>query len=139
MKELLMNLNQMGKTIIISSHILSELSEMCNSIGIMNHGRLITAGRMEDITMQLGNGNKIHVSVKGNMDVAVRTVQEFAGVQIQSVMEHELTIVCNCSDEEISGMIGQMIYNGAVLSGFNREEGNLESLFMQLTGGEENA
>lgn len=139
MKELLMNLNQMGKTIIISSHILSELSEMCNSIGIMNHGRLITAGRMEDIMMQLGNGNKIHVSVKANMDVAVRTVQEFAGVQIQSVMEHELTIVCNCSDEEISGMIGQMIYNGAVLSGFNREEGNLESLFMQLTGGEENA
>lgn len=139
MKELLMNLNQMGKTIIISSHILSELSEMCNSIGIMNHGRLITAGRMEDIMMQLGNGNKIHVSVKANMDVAVRTFQEFAGVQIQSVMEHELTIVCNCSDEEISGMIGQMIYNGAVLSGFNREEGNLESLFMQLTGGEENA
>ncbi|MDE6738324.1 MAG: ABC transporter ATP-binding protein, partial [Lachnospiraceae bacterium] len=45
MKELLKNLHSMGKTIVISSHILSELSEMCNSIGIMNRGQLITAGR----------------------------------------------------------------------------------------------
>ncbi|MDE5950863.1 MAG: ABC transporter ATP-binding protein, partial [Acetatifactor sp.] len=52
MKELLLNLRSMGKTIVISSHILSELSEMCNSIGIMNRGQLITAGRIEDIMQQ---------------------------------------------------------------------------------------
>ena len=49
MKELLMNLRGMGKTIIISSHILSELSEMCNSIGIMDHGKLVAAGKIEDV------------------------------------------------------------------------------------------
>lgn len=48
MKELLKNLHSMGKTILISSHILSELSQMCTSIGIMNHGQLITSGRIEE-------------------------------------------------------------------------------------------
>lgn len=57
MKELLMNLHSMGKTIVISSHILSELSEMCTSIGIMNSGQLITAGRIEDIMQQLSGGS----------------------------------------------------------------------------------
>lgn len=136
MKELLMNLNKMGKTIIISSHILSELSEMCSSIGIMNRGRLITAGRMEDIMQQMTGGNKINISVKTNMETAVRIVKEFADVSVQSVMEHELIITCNGGDEEVSAMIGQMIANGVILTGFKKEEGNLESLFMQLTGGE---
>ena len=49
MKELLQNLRSMGKTIVISSHILSELAEMCNSIGIMDHGKLVEAGNIEDV------------------------------------------------------------------------------------------
>jgi ABC-2 type transport system ATP-binding protein len=136
MKELLMNLNKMGKTIIISSHILSELSEMCNSIGIMNHGRLVTAGRIEDIMQQMTGGNQIEISVKSDMEMAVRIVKEFPNVSIQSVLEHQLVVNCNGSDEEISAMIGQMIGQGVILTGFKKEEGNLEALFMQLTGGE---
>ena len=53
MKELLLNLKSMGKTIVISSHILSELSEMCNSIGIMNRGHLVTAGKIDDVMSQV--------------------------------------------------------------------------------------
>lgn len=135
MKELLMNLNQMGKTIIISSHILSELSEMCNSIGIMNHGRLVAAGRIDDILQRMNGDNRINISVKANMETAVRVAQEFFSASIQSVLEHELVISFGGGDEELSAMIGQMIANGVVLTGFKKEEGNLEALFMQLTGG----
>ncbi len=49
MKELLQDLRSMGKTIVISSHILWELAEMCNSIGIMDHGKLVEAGNIEDV------------------------------------------------------------------------------------------
>lgn len=135
MKELLKNLHSMGKTIVISSHILSELSEMCNSIGIMNHGQLITAGRIEDIMQQLSGGKRIHVQVASGMENAMRILKEQADARIESVRENEIILLFSGADEQMSALIGCMIQNQVVLTGFYREEGSLESLFMQLTGG----
>lgn len=134
MKELLKNLHSMGKTIVISSHILSELSEMCTSIGIMNGGQLITAGRIEDIMQQLGGGRRIHIQIVSDMETAVRLLKEQANVRVESVRENEIIVSNNGTDEEISALIGRLIQNEVVLTGFYREEGSLESLFMQLTG-----
>ncbi len=67
MKELLKNLHSMGKTIVISSHILSELSEMCTSIGIMNHGQLVMAGRIEDIMQQVAGGRRIRIQAASRL------------------------------------------------------------------------
>ena len=135
MKELLKNLHSMGKTIVISSHILSELSEMCTSIGIMNGGQLITAGRIEDIMQQLGGGKRIHIQIISDMEAAVRLLKEQANVRVESVRENEIIVLNNGTDEEISALIGRLIQNQVVLTGFYREEGSLESLFMPLTGG----
>lgn len=135
MKELLMNLHSMGKTIVISSHILSELSEMCTSIGIMNSGQLITAGRIEDIMQQLSGGKRIHIRLASGMETAVRILKEQAGTVVESVRENEMIITNQGTDEQISALIGHLIQNQVVLTGFYREEGSLESLFMQLTGG----
>ncbi|MCI8264998.1 MAG: ABC transporter ATP-binding protein [Lachnospiraceae bacterium] len=137
MKELLKNLHSMGKTILISSHILSELSEMCTSIGIMNHGQLITAGRIEEIMYQLSGGKRIHIQISSEMETAVRILKEHAGVVLESVMENEAIITNSGTDEEISALIGALLQNKVILTGFYKEEGNLESLFMQLTGGGE--
>lgn len=137
MKELLKNLHTMGKTIVISSHILSELSEMCTSIGIMNHGELVASGRIEDIMTQIAGGRRIHIQVASNMENAVRVAKEQAGVTVESIRENEMIIINNKTDEETSMFIGQLIQNQVVLTGFFREEGSLESLFMQLTGTEE--
>lgn len=135
MKELLKNLHSMGKTIVISSHILSELSEMCNSIGIMNRGQLVRAGRIEDIMQQIAGGKRINIHVASGMEPAVRMMKEQAGVRVESVRENELIISHGGTDEEICALISCLIQNGVVLTGFHREEGNLETLFMQLTGG----
>ncbi len=137
MKELLKNLHSMGKTILISSHILSELSQMCTSIGIMNHGQLITSGRIEEIMVQLSGGNRIHIQIASGMETAVRILQEHAGIVLESVRENEVIVTSSSTDEEISALIGALIQNEVILTGFYREEGNLESLFMQLTGGGE--
>ena len=137
MKELLKNLHSMGKTIVISSHILSELSEMCSSIGIMNHGQLVTAGRIEDIMQQISGGSRIHIHVASEIESAVRTLKEQPGVTVESVRENELIITFGGTDEEVSALIGRLIQNQVILTGFHREEGSLESLFMQLTGGAE--
>ena len=135
MKELLKNLHSMGKTIVISSHILSELSEMCNSIGIMNHGQLITAGRIEYIMQKISGGKKMHIQIASGMESAIRILKEQVGARIESVRENEIIMLFNGADEEISALIGLMLQNQVVLGGFYREEGSLESLFMQVTGG----
>ncbi|MCM1049246.1 MAG: ABC transporter ATP-binding protein [Clostridiales bacterium] len=135
MKELLKNLHSMGITIIISSHILSELSEMCTSIGVMNYGNLMLAGRMEDIMKQISGARRIHIRIISEMEQAVRVMQEQALVKIESVRENEIIISYGAADEEISGLIGRLIQSGVVLTDFHMEEGSLESLFMQLTGG----
>lgn len=135
MKELLKNLHSMGKTIVISSHILSELSEMCNSIGIMNRGQLVIAGRIEDIMHRISGGNRIHIRIASYVEPALRMLKEQAGVTVESVRENEIIITHGGSDEQICALIGWMIQNQIIITGFYREEGSLESLFMQLTGG----
>lgn len=137
MKELLQNLRSMGKTIVISSHILSELAEMCNSIGIMDHGKLVEAGNIEDVMEHVFGGNRIVVSVHGEMEPAVRMLKEHPQIKVESVGEKEIHISHAMKEEEIAQLIAQMIQNGIIVTGFYKEEGNLESLFMQLTGGQE--
>ncbi len=135
MKELLKNLHSMGKTIVISSHILSELSEMCNSIGIMNRGQLVTAGKIEDVMQQFAGSRQIHIQVVSGMETAVRMMKEQTNVKVESVRENELIISYSGTDAEVGALIGQMFQNDIVISDFHREAGTLESLFMQLTGG----
>ncbi len=108
---------------------------MCNSIGIMNRGQLVTAGRIEDIMQQIAGGKRIDIHIASDMEPAVRLLKEHAGVTVESVRENELVISYGGTDEEICALIGYLIQNQVVISGFHREEGNLESLFMQLTGG----
>ena len=135
MKELLKNLHSMGKTIVISSHILSELSEMCNSIGIMNRGQLMTAGKIEDVMQHFGGGRKLHIRVISEMEPAVRLMQEQAGAVVESVRENEIIVSYQGTDEQTGMLLQNMVQNHIVITDFYREAGTLESLFMQLTGG----
>lgn len=137
MKELLLNLKSMGKTIVISSHILSELSEMCNSIGIMNHGNLVAAGRIEDVMDRVFGGNQLIITLDEGRDTAVRIVREQVNVKLDSVGEHELKLSHSMTKQEIARMIGAMIAGGVVVTGFHKQEGNLETLFMRVTENDE--
>lgn len=133
MKELLQNLRSMGKTIVISSHILSELSEMCNSIGIMNHGNLVAAGRIEDVMEGVFGNNQLVITMDEGRETAVRVANEHARVKVESVGEHEIKLSHNMTKQEIAQMVGAMIAGGVVVTGFHKQEGDLETLFMRVT------
>ena len=137
MKELLMNLNSMGKTIIISSHILSDIAEMCNSVGIMNKGRLVTAGKMEDILGMGRNEHHLIIQVRSEMDKAVQHMREQPEVTVASVRENEIVINFSGNDEEVNRIMISLMQSGVLVGGFQREETNLETLFMQLTGAQQ--
>ena len=134
MKELLLNLKSMGKTIVISSHILSELSEMGNSIGIMDQGHLVAAGHIEDIMEGVFGGDKLIITLEEGRETALRIASEHVKVKVESAGEHELKLSHTMTKQEIAKMVGTMIANDVVVTGFHKQEGSLESLFMRVTG-----
>lgn len=80
MRELLRELGAMGKTVVLSSHILSELAELCDSIGIIERGHLVASGRLDDIRQQLQGGRKIRIRVLSDPAAAEALLRSQPGV-----------------------------------------------------------
>ena len=135
MKELLMNLRSMGKTILISSHILADISEMCNSIGIMNKGNLVAAGLMKDILNIGADASRLIIEIKSDINAAVSIMQEQPNVKIESVKENQIIVSGIDTDEQANMLVGQMMVRGVLVGGFHRDEHSLESIFMEITTG----
>lgn len=135
MKELLMNLSSMGKTIIISSHILPDIAEMCSSVGIMMKGRLVAAGKIEDLLNMGQSTHDLIIEIKNDMELAVGILREFPNIEFKSVKQNEIVIRCSGMDEEINAMVLRLIQGGVLIGGFHKEERSLEKIFMELTRG----
>lgn len=133
MKELLMNLQSMGKTIMISSHILADISEMCNAVGIMSNGRLIAAGKMEDILKRGIDSSKVIINICSNMEQAVKLLQENPSIAVESIKENEVVITGVDDDTKSNQLIMYMMSRGVLIGGFHREEKSLENIFMSIT------
>lgn len=145
MKEVLKNLRSMGKTILISSHILPELSELCTSVGIMEHGRLVTSGKVDEIIDASQGNQPIHMKVvyaetEEPLDQYVATVlKEQPFVEKVSFTDDEVLIHFKGDDLEAARLLNKLFDHHIMVSHYYREKENLESLFLEITGGEENA
>ncbi len=145
MKEVLKNLRSMGKTILISSHILPELSELCTSVGIMEHGRLVTSGKVDEIIDASQGNQPIHMKVvyaetEEPLDQYVATVlKEQPFVEKVSFTDDEVLIHFRGDDLEAARLLNKLFDHHIMISHYYREKENLESLFLEITGGEENA
>ena len=145
MKEVLKNLRSMGKTILISSHILPELSELCTSVGIMEHGRLVTSGKVDDIIDASQGNQPIHMKVvyaetEEPLNQYVATIlKEQPFVEKVSFTDDEVLIHFRGDDLEAARLLNKLFDHHIMVSHYYREKENLESLFLEITGGEENA
>ena len=135
MKEILKNLGSMGKTIIISSHILPELAEMCTSVGVMEHGRLLVSGKVEDIVNK-GNANRpIIIEVLGDKQQAIELLRENPDITNISVRENEILVEFTGNEEAGATLLGYMVGKGIKVAKFFREKGDLETIFLDITKG----
>lgn len=145
MKEVLKNLGAMGKTIIISSHILPELAEMCTSIGIMEHGSLIISGKVEDIMQKSKGTQPIHIRAMtpdyeneeaGHTFIAT-VLKEQPFVSRVSFTEEEILVSFTGDDKAAAMLLKNLFERNILVSNFYREKEDLESLFLEITGGEQ--
>ncbi len=135
-RELLRELKRMGKTIMISSHILSELEEICDHVGIIEHGHLVFSGTMEQIHQRMGIQNEMQVQVgESQRDKAIELLSALP--QITDVKVEGSCIRAVLLDgESYDGLIARTLVSGGVdLIMLKPEEVKLDDAFLKLTRG----
>ena len=134
-RELLRELKRMGKTIMISSHILSELEEICDRVGIIEQGRLVFSGTMEEIRQRMGVQSKVRVRVGGGREKAVELLSGLP--QIQEVKVTGAYIAVTFQDEQnTEGLIARTLVHGDIdIVSIEPEQVKLDDAFLRLTKG----
>lgn len=138
MKGILRELKTMGKTILISSHILPELAELCTSIGIINQGKMVASGTVEEIMVKLAHGGKVKIKVTDRMEEAVRLLQEQTSIGGISVAGDTVEADFKGDETVLYGILKRLVMQDIPVVSFTEEGGSLESVFMQLTEGSDN-
>lgn len=136
-KEILQELREAGKTILISSHVLSELSEMCTDIGIIDQGKMVLEGNIEDILSRVNASNPLIITICSGREKALSILKSHPFVQTISLREQEICVRFGGDSRDAAVLLQQLVDGDVLVSGFVREKGSLESVFMQLTEHEE--
>ena len=138
MKAILKNLKDMGKTILISSHILSELAEMCTSIGVIDNGKLVISGTVSEIMQQIYSKKLIKIKVNDKLEEAVMILKEFPFIDKITTGENLIQAGFDGGDEDMSRVLSTLVSRSIPVATFAQLDGNLEDIFMKVTkGGEE--
>jgi ABC-2 type transport system ATP-binding protein len=135
MRELLKELRRMGKTILISSHILPELADLCNKVGIIERGELLYSGPLEDIVRRAKTGTILHVGVAHNQTMAAALLAQDPNIESVNANNGFLEVSIKTGVEDYSFVPQRLIQNGFKLTMLREEEVNLETAFMRLTKG----
>ena len=136
MKGILRALRDMGKTIVISSHILPEMAELCDAVGIMDRGTLALTGTMEQVLGRTKGTSAVDVQLLRGIDEAVLAMKELAFVRDVQADGNYLKVTYSGGDEQQACILRAMIDRGAVVLRFVRNEANLERVFLEVTGNE---
>jgi ABC-2 type transport system ATP-binding protein len=135
MRALLKELRNMGKTILVSSHILPELADICNKIGIIEQGCLLVNGEVTEVMKRVRTDIVLNIAVAERMTDAaglLETQPEVESVQDKSGV---LVVKLNEGVNQYSFLASRLIEQGYELTLFKEDEINLETAFMHLTKG----
>ncbi|MFT9820638.1 ATP-binding cassette domain-containing protein [Lysinibacillus sp. NPDC056185] len=140
MRDILRNLKSMGKTILISSHILPELAEMCDEIGVIDNGKLIAHGNVASIQAQLQGEKRIVVKVTDRLNEVRAFLEEDPQISSIDVMDNRLEIAFNYrgTDDDQVALLKKAILANLPIYALSEEEKDLEDVFMAITKGADN-
>jgi ABC-2 type transport system ATP-binding protein len=138
LRELLRELRALGKTILISSHILPELEELCTSLAILDGGRVIAQGRLAEIEARLRVGAVLRIQVLGDEFAVAAARDQLAGDPAVAAAEISgdglLEIGFTGDDEAAARLLADAVAAGIRIASFARAASDLEELFLQVTG-----
>lgn len=132
---LLKELRSMGKTIMVSSHILPELADICNKIGIIEKGELIVNADVDSVMKQVRQQMVLKIRVAGDMQAALELIQQQPIVESAELGPKDITVTLVPDVTDPGDLAAALIASGHRLTMLKEDEINLETAFMTLTKG----
>ncbi len=138
-RELLRELQGMGKTILVSSHILSEIQEICTHVGIIEAGQLVATGTLAEMRKRIQAQRIVRIGLTGRIEEAQDWLSSRPDVmEVQPVTrngEGDLQFLFSGDDDGLARFLSELVAAGFPVVMFREESGDLEDLFMRLTKG----
>ena len=134
-KALLKELRRMGKTILISSHILSELADCCTSIGIIERGQLLMHGPISEVYRRIRGNRIVVVKFSHNMDAGLSILRSSPHARDVQIEDHQATVELETDDVGVQDLLLQLIRQGVGIRSYAEKEPSLEDVFMMVTKG----
>jgi ABC-2 type transport system ATP-binding protein len=136
MMAILQELQRLGKTIIISSHILSELQTLCNRVAIIEKGRLIYCGPVQGVRDQMAQGMVLWVRVAGDPEPSLQLLRQRPEITEAVLLEGKIKVTLADHNTDHSFIADVLVRGGAKLTGLREDEIGLEEVFMRVTRGD---
>lgn len=136
MMAILQELQRLGKTIIISSHILSELQTLCNRVAIIEKGKLIYSGPVQGVRDQLASGRVVWVRVTSDPDRAVELLKTHPEVTQAEKVDGQVKVTLAGHDTDHSLVAEVLVQGGARIVELREDQLGLEEVFLQVTRGD---
>lgn len=134
-REIIKELRKMNKTVLISSHILPELSDFCTSIGIIEKGKLIAAGTLSEIEKRLSGSQVYRLTAIEPLEIIQAYLKE-EGLEAGIDGGGYLEFACNAATEDVAQLLARLVSKNFRITSFYPVAANLEDLFMKITKGE---
>jgi ABC-2 type transport system ATP-binding protein len=134
-KALMKELRRMGKTILISSHILTELADCCTSIGIIERGQLLMHGPIDEVYRRIRGNRILEIKFIDGMEVGLSMIRSHAQTRNVQIEDHRVTVEMAANDDEVASLLAQLTGAGVRLRSFADKDPTLEDVFMLVTKG----
>ena len=132
-RQIISEMHEQGKTLLISSHVLTDLSQLCTDLGIIDGGSMLTEGHMDEILRRIESSNPIKIRVLDGVNVTMKLLREDPHVRSVTVDDHILMAGFEGSPADEARLLQKLILAEIPVREFVREPGSLEAYFMQLT------
>jgi len=137
-RDLIRKLHERGTTILISSHILSELAQMCTDICIINNGKNVISGTVSDIEYRMTSSVKLVIKVTNGIQKAISVLNSDPLADKLSYSGNEIYVTYSGSHEEEAELLSRLTEEGAGVYSFGNDRGGLEDLFLEITDSKNN-
>jgi len=132
---LLKELRKLGKTIMVSSHILPELADICNKVGIIEQGKLLVSAEVADVMRRVRQQPVLQIGVRGDQEAAAKLLEEHDLIEKVEIRDGHIYATLNKGVDDYSDLPTLLIQAGYKITTFKEDEINLETAFMALTKG----
>lgn len=134
-KALLKELKRMGKTILISSHILSELADCCSSIGIIERGQLLMSGPIENVYRQIRRNRVVDIRFNDKAEAGISILRSCPELRDIDIDGDRVVVELEADDQQLADIMNRLMEEGIPMRSFNDQEPTLEDVFMMVTKG----